>query len=252
MEKNFVVGVEGEVGAGKTSMCKELIKLIPNTVFIDGGAIFRGITLAIKKGKEDLVKSAPMFVGNIAKSLLRKLNVDVDELNNIQTDALDLMRSLNVNFKIQDNQTKVYIGDEEVEANELETEENAMDVSKIASQTDNKAFFTFAHNFIQEYSKTYNIIVSARDLVEIYPEMDLHLYVTADLDKRIERRYNQYNGKYTREQIAESIKTRDNIHKDAGFNKKCDRTVALDLSDCENSEQSAQKALEIFKKYNLV
>lgn len=39
MEKNFVVGVEGEVGAGKTSMCKELVKIIPNTIFIDGGAI---------------------------------------------------------------------------------------------------------------------------------------------------------------------------------------------------------------------
>ncbi len=252
MEKNFVVGVEGEVGAGKTSMCKELVKIIPNTIFIDGGAIFRGITLAIKKGKEELVQSAPTLIGDMAKNLLKKLNVNVDAISSMQADALDLMKALNVNFKIQDNQTAVYIGDKEVKSDEFETEENAMDVSRIASQTDNKALFTFAHNLIQEYSKTYNIIVSARDLVEIYPEMDLHLYVTADLDKRIERRYNQYNGKYTREEIAESIKTRDNIHKDAGFNKKCDRTVALDLSDCENSEQSAKKALEIFKKYNLV
>ena len=51
MKKNFVIGVEGEVGAGKTSMCKELIKIIPNTIFIDGGLIFRGIILAIKKYK---------------------------------------------------------------------------------------------------------------------------------------------------------------------------------------------------------
>ena len=53
MKKNFVIGVEGEVGAGKTSMCKQLINIIPNTIFIDGGLIFRGIILAIKKYKTE-------------------------------------------------------------------------------------------------------------------------------------------------------------------------------------------------------
>ena len=30
---NFVIGFEGDVGAGKTSICKELVNIIDNTVF---------------------------------------------------------------------------------------------------------------------------------------------------------------------------------------------------------------------------
>ena len=30
---NIVIGIEGLVGAGKTSICRELIKKIPNTVY---------------------------------------------------------------------------------------------------------------------------------------------------------------------------------------------------------------------------
>ena len=46
---NIVIGVEGQVAAGKTSACKELIKLIDNCIFIDGGAIARAIVMVIKK-----------------------------------------------------------------------------------------------------------------------------------------------------------------------------------------------------------
>ena len=52
--RNIVIGIEGEVGSGKTSACRELTKIIENCVFIDGGAIYRGIILAISKAGIDL------------------------------------------------------------------------------------------------------------------------------------------------------------------------------------------------------
>ena len=39
MERNIVIGIEGMVASGKTSICKELIQLIPNSIFIDAGEI---------------------------------------------------------------------------------------------------------------------------------------------------------------------------------------------------------------------
>lgn len=233
MKKNFVIGVEGEVGAGKTSMCKELIKIIPNTIFIDGGLIFRGIILAIKKYKEKNYNNSNTY-----------------KYNNL--DAFEIMKKLNVEFKIVNMQTVIFIDGKEMNQEEIETMENSMDVSKVASKSDNNALFKFANNIIKEYNTKYNVIVSARDLVEIYPEMDLHLFVTADIEERIKRRYNQYKGKYSIEEIKNIILKRDELHNKAGFNKKCNKTVTLDLTDCKNANESAKKALNVIKEHSLI
>ena len=233
MKKNFVIGVEGEVGAGKTSMCKELIKIIPNTIFIDGGLIFRGIILAIKKYKA--------------------INYnDSNTYKHSNLDAFEIMKKLNVEFKIVNMQTVIFIDGKEMNQEEIETMENSMDVSKVASKSDNNALFKFANNIIKEYNTKYNVIVSARDLVEIYPEMDLHLFVTADIEERIKRRYNQYKGKYSIEEIKNIILKRDELHNKAGFNKKCNKTVTLDLTDCKNANESAKKALNVLKEHSLI
>ena len=222
MKKNFVIGVEGEVGAGKTSMCKELIKIIPNTIFIDGGLIFRGIILAIKKYK---VESTP---NNF------ETNKSADK-NAPALDAFEIMKKLNVEFKIVNMQTVIFIDGKEMNQEEIETMENSMDVSKVASKSDNNALFKFANNIIKEYNTKYNVIVSARDLVEIYPEMDLHLFITADI-----------------EEIKNIILTRDELHNKAGFNKKCNKTVTLDLTDCKSANESAKKALNVLKEHSLI
>ena len=239
MKKNFVIGVEGEVGAGKTSMCKQLINIIPNTIFIDGGLIFRGIILAIKKYKAE---SAP---NNFEK------NNSADE-NAPALDAFEIMKKLNVEFKIVNMQTVIFIDGKKINQGKIETMENSMDVSKVASKSDNNALFKFANNIIKEYNTKYNVIVSARDLVEIYPEMDLHLFVTADIEERIKRRYNQYKGKYSIEEIKNIILKRDELHNKAGFNKKCNKTVTLDLTDCKNANESAKKALNVIKEHSLI
>ena len=50
---NIVIGIEGLVGSGKTSICRELIKEIPNTVLLNGGNLYRAIVYCmIKNGKE--------------------------------------------------------------------------------------------------------------------------------------------------------------------------------------------------------
>ena len=233
MKKNFVIGVEGEVGAGKTSMCKELIKIIPNTIFIDGGLIFRGIILAIKKYKETNYN-------------------DSNTYKHSNLDAFEIMKKLNVEFKIVNMQTVIFIDGKKINQGKIETMENSMDVSKVASKSDNNALFKFANNIIKEYNTKYNVIVSARDLVEIYPEMDLHLFVTADIEERIKRRYNQYKGKYSIEEIKNIILTRDELHNKAGFNKKCNKTVTLDLTDCKNANESAKKTLNLIKEHSLI
>ena len=219
---NIVIGVEGMVSSGKSTMCRELIKKIPNCIYFDAGYIYRGIVLAMAKNKIDI--------------------------NSKNLNPLDLMNELKVEFIIEDGITEIYIDGTKIERNAIESVENSMDVSKMASHTDNKPLFAFAQYMIDNYKKHFNIICSGRDMVDLYPNMNCHLFVTASLEERINRRFKQYDGKYSLEEIRDMIEKRDELHEKSGFNKKCDVTIELDTTDCKSAEESAEKALKLMKE----
>ena len=65
-KKYLVIGIEGEVSSGKTSICKALTEELPNTIFIDGGTLARSIVHAIKH-----CKKTPRNIGRIIVLLYR-------------------------------------------------------------------------------------------------------------------------------------------------------------------------------------
>lgn len=221
---NIVIGVEGQVSAGKTSACKELIKLIDNCIFIDGGSIARAIVIALTKS-----------------------GCDISKQNISSIDPFELMKKLNVRFEIENSRTVIYIDNREVTSKEIETNENAIGVSNLISKGNSKALFEYAGKIIDYYRQKYNIVVTARNLVAIYPNMTAHVYITADLDERVRRRYKQYQGKFTEDEIRKMIIKRDKIHEEAGFNAKCDRSVEVDITDCKTASQSAKKIYDSLK-----
>ena len=222
--KNIVIGIEGMVGAGKTSICDELLNLVPNSIFVDGSKIYR--------------------------ALIEALHMEKDNINSLEQMAMltpfDLLKKLQVEFKIEDRKTVIYIAGKKVDEEAMKSMQNSIGVSKMANQADNSKLFAFAHQIIQEYSKKFNIIVSARDLVKIYPEMDLHIFITASLEERVQRRYNQLKGEYTIDEVRNSIIQRDILHEKSGFNETFDKTVKVDVTGDSSAKESAKK---IFDKY---
>ena len=222
--KNIVIGIEGMVGAGKTSICDELLNLIPNSIFVDGSKIYR--------------------------ALIEALHMAKDNINSLEQMAIltpfDLLKKLQVEFKIEDRKTVIYIAGKKVDEEAMKSMQNSIGVSKMANQADNSKLFAFAHQIIQEYSKKFNIIVSARDLVKIYPEMDLHIFITASLEERVQRRYYQLKGEYTIDEVRNSIIQRDILHEKSGFNETFDKTVKVDVTGDSSAKESAKK---IFDKY---
>ena len=230
MAKNIVIGVEGDVSSGKTSVCKELVRMIPNSIFADAGLIARAIVMSVKK--------SPLALPTLIKLLLGK-NVE----------PIDLMKKLKLKFKIEDSQTQIYIKGKRIEEKAIQTEKNSTGVSKYTSKVNTDSLYKFARSIIDKYRKDYNVIVSARDLVRIYPEMTAHIFITASLDERVNRRYNQFKGKYTRQEIRETILKRDKMHEEAGYNKTCEKTIKVDVTEYKSARQSAEKILkEINKK----
>ena len=84
---NLVIGIEGLIGAGKTSICRELVKKIPNTILVNGGNIYRTIIGMIIKNGIDLNRL--------------KENAEILDMKKI----MDLLK---IEFKIENNETVMY------------------------------------------------------------------------------------------------------------------------------------------------
>ena len=230
MSKNIVIGVEGDVSSGKTSTCKELSKMIPNCIFADGGLIARAIVMGVKK--------SPLAIPTLIKMISGK---------NVET--VDLINKLKLKFDIENYQTVVYIKGKKIEEKDIQTEKNSTGVSKYTSKVNTDSLYKFAGSIIDKYRKEYNVVVSARDLIRIYPEMTCHVFITASLEERVNRRYNQFKGKYSKDEIKETILKRDKMHELAGYNNSFERTIKVDVTDCKSAKESAEKVLNEIKVF---
>ena len=223
---NKVIAIEGLVGAGKTSICRELLNRIPNSVLINGGNIYRSIVFAMmQKGNE------------VEELKAQGKNLDIKEM-------MDLF---DVHIKIENNETIMYIGNKKINEDDIQSKEASLAVSKIGGSADNKNLFIFSRNLIDELKEKHNIILSGRSLMKIYPDSDYHLFITASLDARVKRKCNQYNNEKTYEEIKENIETRDKLQEEAGFYEYSSITQEIDVTECKSVEESTNKVLNYIK-----
>ena len=223
---NIVIGIEGLVGAGKTSICRRLIKIIPNTVLLNGGNLYRAIVYAMMKNG-------------------KKIEQLKDEAKNM--DIKKIMDFFNIELKIENNETNIYIDGEVAKEEELQSKDASMAVSVVGGIADNTALFEFARNLINSLKKTYNVVISGRDIMQIYPDLDYHFLITASIDERVKRKCIQYKGKVNEEEVRENIIKREEIKEKAGFYKMYKNTIKLDVTECKTVEESTNKVLEKIK-----
>lgn len=222
---NIVIGIEGLVGSGKTSICRELIKLIPNTVLLNGGNLYRAIVYAmIKNGsKLEEIKS-------------QGKNLDIKSM-------MDLLK---IEIKIENNETIMYIDGIRANEEDLQSKSNSIAVSTIGGSADNKSLFVFARDLIDSLKENYNVIVSGRSVMKIYPNCDYHFFITASLEERIKRKMSQY-GSDTYDSIKENIIKRDELQEKAGFYKFSPITKEIDVTNCKSVEESTKLVLSNIK-----
>lgn len=223
---NLVIGIEGLVGAGKTSICRELIKRIPNTVLLNGGNLYRSIVYAMMQN------------GSKVEELKKQgKNLDIKEM-------MDLFK---VQIKVENNETIVYIDNKKVDENAIQSKEASIAVSTVGGSADNKNLFIFAREFINELKQNYNVIVSGRSVMKIYPDCDYHFFITADLEERVKRKCMQYENKETENEIRDNIQKRDELQKQAGFYEYTPITMEIDVTNCKSVEASTDLVLSKIK-----
>ena len=219
--ENIVIGIEGTVGAGKTSICKELLKKIENSIIIHGGEIYRAIVYGMSKS-------------NIK--------------NTENLDAYDIMKKLGIEIKLENNETKIYMNGKKIEEKELQSKQASIAVSEISNIANNENLYKFGKKLIEEYRKKYNIILSSRDIIKMYPDVTYHFFIDASIEERINRKYMQYNKEIPKEQIKEMIEKRDKLQEKSGYYKIYPQTKIIDVTNCNNVEESTKLVLENMKE----
>lgn len=223
-DKNIVIGIEGLVGAGKTSLCRELIKKTPNSVLLNGGNLYRAIVYALLQTESNMFK------------LRRKMkNVDIRKV----------MEELDVKIKIENQETEIYIGNFHASEEALQSETSSLAVSLIGGTADNTQLFKYAKEIINELKKDKVVIVSGRSIMKIYPDIDYHFFITASLKERIKRKCIQYKEKNNNIKIKLNIIIRDLLQKMAGFYKIYPNTIKVDLTKCKSVKESTDIVYKI-------
>ena len=222
-DKHIVIGIEGLVGAGKTSICRELLKENKQAVLLNGGNLYRAIVYCLLKEEPNILK-------------LRKTTKKVD--------IKKYMDDLNVEIKIENRESMIYIDGKLADEKELQSKASSLAVSIVGGIADNTKLFEFSKKLINELKKEHNVIVSGRALMEIYPELNYHLFITASLEERVNRKRIQYKEKEKKIAIKRNIKIRDNLQKIAGFYKIYKNTIIVDVTECKNAKESADKVLK--------
>ena len=209
--KNMVIGIEGTVGAGKTSICRELLNEIDNSIILHGGEIYRAIVYGMMQEKPDM-----------------------ENLQNL--DSFEIMKKLGIEVRLEDRETVIYMNGKKLDEKDLQSKKASMAVSKVSNVAKN------------EYRKNYNIILSSRDIIKMYPGVTKHFFIDASIEERTNRKYMQYNKEIPKEQIKEMILARDELQEKSGYYKIYPQTQIIDVTECKSAKESAQKVLEKMKE----
>lgn len=224
--ENIVIGIEGLVGSGKTSICRELLHKLPNSMILHGGNLYRGIVYAFMKQNKQLSDLKDM-------------------------DITKIMEDLNVKIELEDRETVVYVDSKKIDEEELQNQKTSMAVSKVSNVADNANLFLFARNIINNFKEKYNVIVSGRALMEIYPDLDYHIFITASLDERVKRKATQYDN-VDLDELKEHISKRDELQEKSGFYKMYPNTIKVDVTECRTVEESTNKVCEYIKEMKMI
>lgn len=175
----MIITIDGPSGAGKSTIAKKVSEVI-GFEYLDTGAMYRSITLFLLENKIDIK----------------------DEK---KTEEFISSPSFDSNFDLKQENSKIYINGNDVSLKIRESlvTENVSQVSSYKSVR--KLLVSKQRNM----SEAKDIILDGRDTGSVvFPDADLKIYLTASVEERAKRRFNESEG-MTYEEVCESIKTRD-------------------------------------------
>jgi len=212
-DKKIIITLDGWSSTGKSTLAKQLARELKYK-YIDSGAMYRAITL--------------YFLRN---------HVDWTHPESVQKALDHIVLEFVSNHK--SGQTEMWLNGENVEyvIRDLVIAEKVSEVAAI------KAVREFAVAQQQAMGKDKGIVMDGRDIgTVVFPHAELKIFVTADAEVRVKRRYKELfekNPNITREEVKHNLEMRDHIdsHREISPLRQAEDAVVLDNSHLTMKEQ---------------
>ncbi len=204
MCKKIIIAIDGPAASGKSSVAKHLAEKLGFT-YVDTGAMYRAITyLALR-------------------------NNIVDDTNAV----IDLVKNIEIELKFENGETRVFVNGEEV-TEHIRTPEVNSKVSEISRIPEVREELV---KIQRQMGENGNLVAEGRDTTTVvFPNADLKIYLTAELDERATRRHLEYQAKGNNvsfEEVKENLQKRDRIDSQRKVSplSKAEDAYELDTTD---------------------
>lgn len=217
---NFSVAIDGPAGAGKSTLAKAAAKTL-GFVYVDTGAIYRTVGLAAKRAgvaKDDVPGVTALLPG---------LSVDITYLDGAQRMLLD---------------------GEDV-SDSIRTPEMSDYASNVSAMPQVRAYLM---DMQRQMARRYDVIMDGRDIgTVVLPNASLKVFLTADVEKRAKRRYQELLEKGTKtsfDEVLADMKVRDarDMGRETAPLKAAVDAVVLDTGDM-TLEESIDALLDLIR-----
>src|SRR5438128_10373527 len=158
----LIVTIDAWSRTGKSTLSKQLAKAL-EYVYVDSGAMYRAITLYFLRNHVDWTDKKKI------KDALKEINIEFQ--NNPNTELSEIyLNGENVEYVIRD----------------LVVAEKVSEIAAIKEVRD------FAVKQQQEMGKNKGIVMDGRDIgTVVFPHAELKIFMTADKDIRVKRRFQE-------------------------------------------------------------
>ncbi|MDA8692950.1 (d)CMP kinase [Saprospiraceae bacterium] len=164
MKKNINIAIDGHSSCGKSTLAKDIAKSL-SYIYIDSGAMYRAVALYVLNNNIDL---------NDEEALLSSLD------------------RINIEMKTNRGQFEILLNGEVVTERII-----AIDVSSIVSEVAAKSSVRKKLVKVQQQlGQNKGVVMDGRDIgTVVYPNAEVKFFVTADVEVRTQRRYDELQAK---------------------------------------------------------
>ena len=211
--KKIIITVDGWSSCGKSTMARQMAKEL-NYIFIDSGAMYRAITLFFMRNKVDLTS---------------KISID-HAINNI---------TLSFAINPLNGNNEIFLNGENVDAL-IRGMSVASKVSEVAAIKEVRDFAVAQQRLIGTHK---GIVMDGRDIgTAVFPDAELKIFMTADVEVRVARRYKELvstNPNITIEEVKANLEARDyaDSNREISPLRKANDAIVLDNSLLTPDEQ---------------
>jgi len=213
--KKIVIAIDGYSSCGKSTLAKQLAKEL-DYIFVDSGAMYRAITL--------------FFLRN---------NIDIQDVKAISA----ALNNITLTFKYNSlaGKSDIFLNEENValQIREMRVNDHVSDVAAL------EAVRTFAVAQQQQMGQQKGIVMDGRDIgTTVFPDAELKIFVTADIDIRVQRRLlelREKNPSVTEAEVKQNLQWRDQIDSSREVSplRQATDAIVLDNSKLTREEQLA-------------